>query len=36
MLRKPLDKVTFGRGDITKNEIIEKIRKHIDEADVII
>jgi 23S rRNA (uridine2552-2'-O)-methyltransferase len=33
---QPLDKVVFVKGDITKDETIEKIRHHISEADVVI
>lgn len=32
----PLEKVEFIQGDITKDDIIEKIRKHVDEVDVVI
>ncbi|RLF45803.1 MAG: 23S rRNA (uridine(2552)-2'-O)-methyltransferase [Thermoplasmata archaeon] len=32
----PLDKVIFVKGDITKDETIDKIRKHISQADVVI
>ena len=33
---KPLNKVIFVKGDITKDETIDKIREHINEADVVI
>ncbi len=33
---QPLDRVIFVKGDITKDETIEKIRQHISEADVVI
>jgi len=33
---KPLDKVFFIKGDITKEETLEKIRRHISKADVVI
>ena len=33
---KPLDKVIFVKGDITKEETIEKISQHVSEADAVI
>ncbi len=33
---KPIDNVTFIQGDITEQETIERLRQHVDEADVVI
>ncbi|MBS3773206.1 MAG: RlmE family RNA methyltransferase, partial [Candidatus Thermoplasmatota archaeon] len=33
---QPIDNVTFLQGDMTEDETLEQIRRHVDEADVVI